>query len=145
MIREAINALVEGHSLTMGEAAASMNEIMEGDATPAQFGAYVTALRLKGETVQEIAGMARVMREKALHVSVAAALVDTAGTGGDRSGSFNISTTAALVAAGAGIKVAKHGNRAMTSNSGSADVANVDCFISTEAAAGTEAVEGEAA
>ena len=122
MIREAINALVEGHSLTMGEAAASMNEIMEGDATPAQFGAYVTALRLKGETVQEIAGMARVMREKALHVSVAAALVDTAGTGGDRSGSFNISTTAALVAAGAGIKVAKHGNRAMSGATGSADV-----------------------
>ncbi|MCD5400732.1 MAG: anthranilate phosphoribosyltransferase [SAR202 cluster bacterium Io17-Chloro-G1] len=122
MIREAINALVEGHSLTMGEAAASMNEIMEGHATPAQFGAYVTALRLKGETVQEIAGMARVMREKALHVSVAAALVDTAGTGGDRSGSFNISTTAALVAAGAGIKVAKHGNRAMSGATGSADV-----------------------
>ena len=122
MIREAINALVEGHSLTMGEAAASMNEIMKGDATPAQFGAYVTALRLKGETVQEIAGMARVMREKALHVSVAAALVDTAGTGGDRSGSFNISTTAALVAAGAGIKVAKHGNRAMSGATGSADV-----------------------
>ena len=122
MIREAINALVEGHSLTMGEAAASMNEIMEGDATPAQFGAYVTAPRLKGETVQEIAGMARVMREKALHVSVAAALVDTAGTGGDRSGSFNISTTAALVAAGAGIKVAKHGNRAMSGATGSADV-----------------------
>ena len=122
MIREAINALVEGHSLTMGEAAASMNEIMEGDATPAQFGAYVTALGLKGETVQEIAGMARVMREKALHVSVAAALVDTAGTGGDRSGSFNISTTAALVAAGAGIKVAKHGNRAMSGATGSADV-----------------------
>ena len=122
MIREAINALVEGHSLTMGEAAASMNEIMEGDATPAQFGAYVTALRLKGETVQEIAGMARVMREKALHVSVSAVLVDTAGTGGDRSGSFNISTTAALVAAGAGIKVAKHGNRAMSGATGSADV-----------------------
>ena len=122
MIREAIDALVEGHSLTMDEAAASMNEIMKGDATPAQFGAYVTALRLKGETVQEIAGMARVMREKALHVSVSGVLVDTAGTGGDRSGSFNISTTAALVAAGAGVKVAKHGNRAMSGPTGSADV-----------------------
>ena len=122
MIREAIDALVEGHSLTMDEAAASMNEIMKGDATPAQFGAYVTALRLKGETVQEIAGMARVMREKALHVSVSGVLVDTAGTGGDRSGSFNISTTAALVAAGAGVKVAKHGNRAMSGATGSADV-----------------------
>jgi len=122
MIREAIDALVEGHSLTLDEAAASMNEIMKGDATPAQFGAYVTALRLKGETVQEIAGMARVMREKALHVSVSGVLVDTAGTGGDRSGSFNISTTAALVAAGAGVKVAKHGNRAMSGATGSADV-----------------------
>ena len=122
MIREAIDALVEGHSLTMDEAAASMNEIMKGEATPAQFGAYVTALRLKGETVQEIAGMARVMREKALHVSVSGVLVDTAGTGGDRSGSFNISTTAALVAAGAGVKVAKHGNRAMSGATGSADV-----------------------
>lgn len=122
MIREAIDALVEGQSLTTGEAAAAMNEIMEGEATPAQFGAYVTALRLKGETVDEIAGMARVMREKALKVTVPGVLVDTAGTGGDRSGSFNISTTAALVAAGAGAKVAKHGNRAMSGSTGSADV-----------------------
>lgn len=122
MIREAIDALVEGQSLTMDEAAGAMNEIMEGKATPAQFGAYVTALRLKGETVEEIAGMARVMREKALRVVVSGVLVDTAGTGGDRSGSFNISTTAALVAAGAGAKVAKHGNRAMSGATGSADV-----------------------
>ncbi|MCH7800647.1 MAG: anthranilate phosphoribosyltransferase [Chloroflexi bacterium] len=122
MIREAIDALVEGQSLTIDEAAAAMNEIMEGEATPAQFGAYVTALRLKGETVEEIAGMARVMREKALRVVVSGVLVDTAGTGGDRSGSFNISTTAALVAAGAGAKVAKHGNRAMSGATGSADV-----------------------
>ena len=122
MIREAIDALVEGQSLTIDEAAAAMNEIMEGEATPAQFGAYVTALRLKGETVEEIAGMARVMREKSLQVVVPGVLVDTAGTGGDRSGSFNISTTAALVAAGAGAKVAKHGNRAMSGATGSADV-----------------------
>ncbi|MDP6454620.1 MAG: anthranilate phosphoribosyltransferase [SAR202 cluster bacterium] len=122
MIREAIDALVEGNSLTMDEAAAAMNEIMDGEATPAQFGAYVTALRLKGETVEEIAGMARVMREKALQVSASGVLVDTAGTGGDRSGSFNISTTAALVAAGAGAQVAKHGNRAMSGATGSADV-----------------------
>lgn len=122
MIREAIDALVEGQSLTIEQAAACMNEIMDGEATPAQFGAYVTALRLKGETVGEIAGMARVMREKALRVSVPGILVDTAGTGGDRSGSFNISTTAALVAAGAGVKVAKHGNRAMSGATGSADV-----------------------
>jgi anthranilate phosphoribosyltransferase len=122
MIREAIDALVEGQSLTIEEAAACMTEIMDGEATPAQFGAYVMALRLKGETVDEIAGMARVMREKALQVSVPGILVDTAGTGGDRSGSFNISTAAALVAAGAGVKVAKHGNRAMSGATGSADI-----------------------
>ena len=95
---------------------------MGGEATPAQFGAFVTALRLKGETPEEIAGMARVMREKALRVSVDGALVDTCGTGGDGSGAFNVSTTAAFVAAGAGAKVAKHGNRAMSGACGSADV-----------------------
>ncbi|MCY4578009.1 MAG: anthranilate phosphoribosyltransferase [Chloroflexi bacterium] len=122
MIREAIEAVVNGESLSMDTAAQAMNEIMSGDATPAQFGAFVTALRLKGETVDEIAGMAQVMREHSLHVEVDGALVDTCGTGGDGSGTFNISTTAAFVAAGAGAKVAKHGNRAMSSSSGSADV-----------------------
>ena len=122
MISEAISALVEGRSLTMDEAARSMGEIMEGQATQAQFGAFVTALRMKGETVDEIAGMARVMREKALHVNVDGPLVDTAGTGGDGSGTFNISTTAAFVAAGAGVRIAKHGNRAMSGACGSADV-----------------------
>lgn len=122
MIREAIDALVEGNSLTMDEAAQAMTEIMEGCATPAQFGAYVTALRLKGETVEEIAGMARVMQQKAFQVHVPGVLVDTAGTGGDKSGSFNISTIAAIVAAGAGAKIAKHGNRAMSGATGSADV-----------------------
>ena len=122
MIREAIEAVVNGESLSMETAAQAMNEIMSGDATPAQFGAFVTALRLKGETVDEIAGMAQVMREHSLHVEVDGALVDTCGTGGDGSGTFNISTTAAFVAAGAGAKVAKHGNRAMSSSSGSADV-----------------------
>ena len=131
MIREAIEAVVNGESLSMETAAQAMNEIMSGDATPAQFGAFVTALRLKGETVDEIAGMAQVMREHSLHVEVDGALVDTCGTGGDGSGTFNISTTAAFVAAGAGAKVAKHGNRAMSSSSGSADVlealgANID-------------------
>ena len=131
MIREAIEAVVNGESLSMETAAQAMNEIMSGDATPAQFGAFVTALRLKGETVDEIAGMAQVMREHSLHVEVGGALVDTCGTGGDGSGTFNISTTAAFVAAGAGAKVAKHGNRAMSSSSGSADVlealgANID-------------------
>lgn len=122
MIREAIETLVNGHSLTLEDAAAVMNEIMSGEATPSQFGAFVTALRLKGETVDEIAGMARVMREHSLKVEVDGELVDTCGTGGDGSGTFNISTAAAFVAAGAGAKVAKHGNRAMSGASGSADV-----------------------
>jgi anthranilate phosphoribosyltransferase len=122
MIKEAIDLLVKGQSLDMEQAAAVMNQIMEGEATPAQFGSFVTALRLKGETVEEIAGMARVMREKALPVKVSGALVDTCGTGGDSSKTFNISTTAAFVVAGAGLKVAKHGNRGMSSGCGSADV-----------------------
>ena len=122
MIREAIEAVVSGESLSMEAAAQVMNEIMSGEATPAQFGAFVTALRLKGETVDEIAGMAQVMREHSLHVEVDGNLVDTCGTGGDGSGTFNISTAAAFVAAGAGAKVAKHGNRAMSGSSGSADV-----------------------
>jgi anthranilate phosphoribosyltransferase len=122
MIREAIAALVDGRSLTEAEAAAVMEEIMSGEATPAQFGAFVTGLRLKGETVDEIAGMARVMREKARRVHVEGVLLDTCGTGGDARGTFNVSTAAAFVAAGAGARVAKHGNRAMTSRCGSADV-----------------------
>ena len=122
MIREAIEALVEGRSLSMEQAAQAMSEIMDGEATPAQFGAFVTALRLKGETPDEIAGMAQVMRQKALRVHVDGPLVDTCGTGGDSSGTFNISTTAGFVVAGAGARVAKHGNRAMSGACGSADV-----------------------
>jgi len=122
MIKEAIDALVSGKSLTMEQAAAVMEEIMSGEATPAQFGAFVTALRLKGETVHEIAGMAGVMREKAIPVKVSGPVVDTCGTGGDASQTFNISTTAAFVIAAAGLKVAKHGNRGMSSGCGSADV-----------------------
>ena len=122
MIRDAIVALVDGRSLTEEEAAACMEEIMSDQATPAQFGAFVVALRLKGESVDEIAGMARVMREKALPISLQGPLLDTCGTGGDAKGTFNVSTAAAFVAAGAGARVAKHGNRAMTSACGSADV-----------------------
>jgi anthranilate phosphoribosyltransferase len=122
MIREAIEALVSGRSLTFEEAAVVMEEIMTGEATPAQFGAFVTALRIKGETVDEIAGLASVMQAKATLVQVTPPVVDTCGTGGDSSSSFNISTAAAFVVAGAGLKVAKHGNRAMSSNCGSADV-----------------------
>jgi anthranilate phosphoribosyltransferase len=106
----------------MDEAAQVMNEIMDGEATPAQFGAFVTTLRLKGETVDEVVGMTRTMRQKSLHVEVDGPLVDTCGTGGDASGTFNISTTAGFVVAGAGARVAKHGNRAMSGACGSADV-----------------------
>ncbi len=122
MIKEAISALIEGHSLSMEEAAQVMEEIMGGEVTPAQFGAFVTALRLKGETVEEIAGLARVMRAKAIPVRVSSPVVDIVGTGGDGMATFNISTTAIFVAAGAGLKIAKHGNRAMSSRCGSADV-----------------------
>ena len=122
MIRDAIEIVVSGASLSMEDAAQVMNEIMSGEATPAQFGAFVTALRLKGETVPEIAGMAQVMRAHSLRVDVGGDLVDTCGTGGDDIGAFNISTAAAFVAAGAGAKVAKHGNRAMSGACGSADV-----------------------
>jgi len=122
VIKEAIEALIAGRSLTFEQSAGTMEEIMSGEVTPAQFGAFVTALRLKGETVDEIAGLARTMRAKAVPVTVSGSLVDTCGTGGDGLSTFNISTTAAFVVAGAGLKVAKHGNRAMSSQSGSADV-----------------------
>ena len=122
MIREAIEAVVSGRSLSFEEATTVMREIMEGESTPAQLGAFLTGLRLKGETPPEIAGMATVMREKALKVNVPGPLVDTCGTGGDGKGTFNISTAAAFVAAGAGLKVAKHGNRAASGSCGSADV-----------------------
>jgi len=122
MIREAIQSLVAGQSLTMEEAASVMEEIMQGEATPAQLGSFVTALRLKGETVDEIIGLAKTMRAKAVPVTIPEPVVDTCGTGGDGLHTFNISTTAAFVAAGAGLKVAKHGNRAMSSHCGSADV-----------------------
>ena len=132
MIKEAIQNLIAGKSLTMEQAAKVMQEIMDGEATPAQFGAFVTALRLKGETVDEIIGLAKTMKARAIHVNIDEPLVDSCGTGGDAAGTFNISTTAALVAAGAGLKVAKHGNRAMSSQCGSADVlealgVKIDC------------------
>ena len=122
MIRESIAAVVSGQSLPMEEASSVMREIMEGEATPAQLGAFLTALALKGETTQEITGMARVMREMALRVEVDGELVDTVGTGGDGKNTFNISTATAFIAAGAGLKVAKHGNRAASGSCGSADV-----------------------
>ncbi|MBI5034384.1 MAG: anthranilate phosphoribosyltransferase [Chloroflexi bacterium] len=123
MIREAIAKLVAGKNLTRAEAEDVMNEIMDGTATHAQMAAFLTALSIKGETVEEITGCAQVMREKAYAVKPQCAnTIDTAGTGGDGAGTFNISTTAAFVIAGAGLGVAKHGNRSVSSKSGSADV-----------------------
>lgn len=124
-IRSAIKLIVEGGSLDSNEAGAVMDAIMTGEVTPAQIGALVTALRMRGETVEEIAGFAGAMRRHALRVHVdldESPVVDTCGTGGDSSGTFNISTTASFVIAGAGIRVAKHGNRSMTSRCGSADL-----------------------
>ncbi len=123
MIREAITKLVDGANLTETESEAVMEEIMTGQATPAQIASYLTALRMKGETVEEITGAAIVMRNKAARIRVNDPdAVDTCGTGGDRLHTFNISTTAAFVVAGSGVTVAKHGNRSVSSMCGSADV-----------------------
>lgn len=122
MIREAIDIVVSGHSLTREQATEVMQEVMEGEATPAQLGAFLTALRLKGESTEEIAGMAAVMREKALRVNTEGPLLDVVGTGGDGKNTFNISTASAFVAAACGARVAKHGNRAASSSCGAADV-----------------------
>lgn len=124
-IRQAIQRIVDGHELSSEDAATVMDIIMNGQATPAQIGALATALRMRGETVSEIAGFARTMRRHAVAVTLPddpRPIVDTCGTGGDGSGTFNISTTAAFVIAGAGTRVAKHGNRAATSLCGSADL-----------------------
>ena len=123
MIREAIQKVIEGNSLTETEMVDTMNDIMEGETTDAQIACFLTALRLKGETVEEITGAARVMREKATLVPTEQPLVvDTCSTGGTGMHSFNISTTSAFVTAGAGVPVAKHGNRGVTRQSGSANV-----------------------
>jgi anthranilate phosphoribosyltransferase len=137
MIKELISKVVKGEDLTEAEAEKAMEEIMTGTATPAQIGAFIIALRLKGETVDEITGAARAMRAKATKINVNNHLInldrdeiniddetilDIVGTGGDGTRTFNVSTTTAFVAAGGGIKVAKHGNRAVSSLCGSADV-----------------------
>jgi anthranilate phosphoribosyltransferase len=123
MIKDAIAKLIERQSLTENEAESVMLEIMDGRTTAAQIASYVTALRMKGETVEEITGSARAMRAKAVRIRPAdPIIVDTCGTGGDGAGTFNVSTTVALVLAGGGLTVAKHGNRAISSRCGSADV-----------------------
>lgn len=123
MIKDAIKKVVAGQDLTEEESVMVMEQIMSGEATSAQIASFLTALSLKGETVEEVTGFARVMRQKVTPVRSSHPLVvDTCGTGGDGAGTFNISTAAALVVAGAGIPVAKHGNRSVSSRCGSADV-----------------------
>ncbi len=138
-IVEALKKVIENQDLTENEMVAVMNQIMEGEALASQLAAFLTALRMKGESVSEIVGAARVMREKAVSVSVESEdVVDTCGTGGDGADTFNISTATAFVVAGAGAIVAKHGNRAVSSRSGSADV--LKC-LGVEISASTETVE----
>jgi anthranilate phosphoribosyltransferase len=122
VLKTAINMLVNNVSLSESEMAGCMNEIMEGRATDAQIGAFLTAIRLKGETVEEITGAAKVMREKAITIKAPEGVLDTCGTGGDMAHTFNISTTTSIVVSACGVPVAKHGNRSVSSQSGSADV-----------------------
>jgi anthranilate phosphoribosyltransferase len=121
-VRSALAAVIDGRVLSMAEARAAMGSVMDGEATPSQLAALLVALRMRGETVEELAGFAAAMRERVVQVDAPAGAIDVVGTGGDGSGTFNISTTSALVVAAAGVPVAKHGNRAITSASGSADV-----------------------
>jgi len=123
MLKDILGRLAAGESLPADEAAASMGEIMDGSATPAQIAAFVTALRMKGETVEEITGCALAMRRRAVRIDAGGGVVlDTCGTGGDGQGTFNISTLTAIVAAASGARVAKHGNRAASSRCGCADL-----------------------
>lgn len=140
-IREAIHSAVLGEDLSEQQMHRVMNEIMSGEATPVQIGSFLTALRIKGETVEEITGAVRVMREKVTRInagvdtSQGGIIVDTCGTGGDGSGTFNVSTTAAFIVAACGLTVAKHGNRSVSSSCGSADVleaAGVDLSLSPD-------------
>jgi len=122
LVRAALAGVIDGATLSLDEARGAMGSVMDGEATPAQLAALLVALRMRGETVEELAGFAAAMRERVVHVDAPDGVVDTCGTGGDGSGTFNISTTAALIVAACGVPVAKHGNRAITSASGSADV-----------------------
>ena len=121
-LKSIIGKVATGASLSRDEAASAFDAMMSGEATPSQMGGLLMALRVRGETVDEITGAARIMRAKAVTIDAPPGTIDTCGTGGDGSGSFNISTASALVAASCGVPVAKHGNRALSSKSGSADV-----------------------
>ncbi len=136
MIKKVIQKLIQDQNLNADEARAAMNEVLDGGATPAQISAFLIALRMKGETVEEIAGCAEMLKEKAQEIRPKAkGYIDCVGTGGDGTNTFNISTTAAFVIAGAGVPIAKHGNRAISSRSGSADVLEalgVDIMVSPE-------------
>lgn len=122
MIKEAINQAISGENLEYDTARAAMEEIMEGKATQAQIASFLTALRMKGESIREITACASVMRDKAVQIHPSFEVMDIVGTGGDESGTFNISTTAAFIVAAGGVPVAKHGNRSVSSKSGAADV-----------------------
>jgi anthranilate phosphoribosyltransferase len=131
-LRPFIARVAAGERLTEAQAEEAFDIIMSGDATPSQIGGFLMGLRVRGETVDEITGAARIMRSKALAIEAPPGTIDTVGTGGDASGTFNISTATSLVVAGAGVPVAKHGNRAFSSKSGAADVlmalgVNIDC------------------
>ena len=121
-LKPLLGIVAEGKSLSRDQAEAAFEIIMSGDATPAQIGGFLMALRVRGETVDEIAGAAKIMRAKARHIAAPEGAIDTVGTGGDAAGTFNVSTASAIVLAGCGVPVAKHGNRAVTSKSGSADM-----------------------
>jgi anthranilate phosphoribosyltransferase len=121
-VRAALTAIVEGRTLTLDEARVAMGSVMDGEATASQLAALLMGLRMRGETIEELAGFASAMRERVIRVEAPEGTMDIVGTGGDGSGTFNISTTAALIVAACGVPVAKHGNRAITSRSGSADV-----------------------
>ncbi len=131
-LRPLLARVAAGHRLSEAEAETAFEIIMSGDATPSQMGGLLMAMRVRGESVDEITGAARIMRSKAVTIKAPPGAIDTCGTGGDGSGTFNVSTATALVLAGAGVAVAKHGNRALSSRSGSADVltalgVNIDC------------------
>lgn len=121
-LKALLGRVAAGELLSEGDAETAFDIMMSGNATPSQMGAFLMGLRVRGETVDEITGAAKAMRAKALHIEAPAGAIDTCGTGGDGSGTFNVSTATALVVAGAGVPVAKHGNRNLSSRSGSADI-----------------------